>query len=1059
MMNTTKIKMFVVMAFVLVALGNVVHADGCCINAYTSVCDATPVSLEECCPDEPAAYGVEGAPSYEECVKRYFFEGASCVEVVNCTQGCCCDPLPSVKPQPACKAGVWTPLTEVEGLCNDEFCQQFNLTLPSLPESLPCEDPFPWVIAEPVKGEKSVRLSFGSNCEYKPSYYRIERLQLPSGSWTLIQDNFIGPGLVDTDYELMWGAFYQYKVTAVYILADGEREFSKDVNIQLGDIICWGVYDETPFCVPPNFFFVESIDRPPFMSYFRDVLGLPDDEIESYVNSTYSLYFNNAYYCDDENMAQLTLACTAQQMCVMATTGPECYARGPCSGVNPFGLFTTAREQCEQTDTGEKKYCFLDRSQTIVPKCYECDPFMECYDYKSQEACEANNCRANGAGDCQWHWVNEELGIGVCVALGRDNCKFCDSSGTGRVESYKAHNYIFNRCTEEKLRALEVPGFPCGTIYNYSCRGMVCEAITDQALCSEPVRLDSNNFIIQGSDICNGEIRICTWYNAWRKCVKDANGNNAPDCAQDDVGCQKDRYPPRTELHSYAQLTPEDSLTFEIFDRKDSQGTEIRAGLEDGYQLYICGYNGSVECGRLGYNGLASSPGSYYNMSSLSVTVADLLRDGVLTFGLNHIKYFAVDPSKNVEVIKKHDLLVQSNYENGLGVFVIKPKNNSFVNSTNVEFHVRVESIRERIWRVVLRDANTNNVLSTFYDGNPEPLVVDETRSVDFGFDGSKQVVIEALAGELEPRRVHLDLVVDTIPPEAPILDPVETLLEQNYVNISGIAEPFSTVQIYLKAGEGKFKLVDSVVVPESGRFNTVITLQQGDYWAKARAIDRAGNKGEFSDVQSFTFVTSAPTFDINPPDGAVRAFINNVTVRFHLISNKVPLNDTATYVKLIKEGTEVLSRTYWHNSTVLVLEPLDELDYGHYTVEVFSQDLLGNQLEGISNFEIAQVPYIRTNLSYNAFKTRIQDYPVSVYVDGLGFSLVEAYYEVNSVTRAMPVTLPLGNFTTYVILPLVEGENQVLFVATNNLGGSAKEPYKITLDITPPKPPMMGFE
>ena len=1053
------------LAIVLAGFVNA-QSEGCCLNAYTSACKAVEITLEQCCPpDNPAAFGPEGAPTYEACVDHYFFPGVSCVDVVNCTIGCCCDPYPSRVTEPECRGGVWTPFTEMIVDCNQDYCDQFNLTPPTVqpPETLDCENPYPFVELRAIKGEKFVGLSFGSRCSYPPKEYTIRRREMPTGDFQTLVEGFTGRNYVDDSAQLKWDTTYQYEVTAVYELSGGRTvSFPTHVSFTLGDLICWGVYDEVPFCVGPDYFLLESLDKPPFTSYLRDIVGVPEEDIPLYVNQTYGEYFDNGYYCDENNTAHIQLDCgSSGKTCVMTSTGMECYVKGGCSVGNPFGLFIQSREECEQTETGEKKYCFFDKSTTVVNKCYECSPMMDCYDYKSKEACESDNCRANGVKDCVWEWINEDLGIGVCKALERDNCKYCDTAGTGAVESSRAHNFIFNRCTQEKLDHLAVPGFPCGTVENVSCRDLICEGITSPDNCADMIVLDNDNTIMSGSALCSGEIKVCKWYPTRMHCVKDANGDGLPDCDNDDVACQRDRYPPRTELASYAQLTTRDQLRFRIFDKTDNQGVEEEVSLDDGYVLYLCSYGeGEEECGPLGYNGLNSHPESYYRLPELEVSVGDLIRQGALGFGVNYLKFFAVDPSKNVEEIKRERVRISTNLVGGLGVFLVSPGNNSYVNQREAEFRIVAQADTERIWKVVLKKM-TGEVVATYYDGSPLYYEVDETRTINLGNDGEKNFIIEVRAGELV-REAHVKVTLDTVAPNPPLLDPVQPFLEQNYVNLSGSAEPGTTVRIYAKLGEGQFEYIKSVEVPSNGRFSTRILLLQGDYQIKARAYDKALNPSQWSNVLEFTFVTGAPEFDVDPPHGAVRPFVDNVTAVFHLMSERVPLNRSETSIAVFKEGEVVQGSLAWLDNTTLIFSPSEELDRGHYSVRVTSVDTLGHRLEGVSEFDIEDVPLIVTSWVLNTFQVNHQELAVDGFVDGLGNQVVEAYVVTNEgspITLVSPEHLPIDYFEFNTYVTLIEGLNSVIFYATNDLGNTAVEPYIIELDTTPPRQPRMGFE
>ncbi len=136
-------------------------------------------------------------------------------------------------------------------------------------------------------------------------------------------------------------------------------------------------------------------------------------------------------------------------------TGQECKGE-------PFSI-TRAKSDCDSI-TG----CFYDKSATTVNDCYRCDPAMACYDYKSANACSSDAC---SIGNCEWRSTYAEGGYGVCVSTVNNLCAWCPKKGTEAppnnfngfvVETYEAHNDVYDACTDSRKAAMSTPLFDCG---------------------------------------------------------------------------------------------------------------------------------------------------------------------------------------------------------------------------------------------------------------------------------------------------------------------------------------------------------------------------------------------------------------------------------------------------------------------------------------------------------------------------------------------------------------------------------------------------------------------
>ncbi len=1035
---------------------NVMAEKGCCLNPYVSACSANQIERSECCPAD-GIYGNQGPASQEECNLKFFVPGTDCADVDNCTPGCCCDPNPSIKPHVEClgEEGTvfWSPFNGER--CDQHFCSQFSFVAPPNVE-FSCSDGKPNVNIEAVRGKKEVKLimSVEPDCTEAFDHFIIQRKEA-SGNFRTIADNVRSPVFIDRS--VRWETTYTYRIYAYY---DATHSFYTDASISTGNLACWHIESEEPFCLNRKYF-----NKTEFVMEFHEMgIAQPYDE---WVDTNYAQFINNGVYCDAQNFLHISLDCGSDKTCVATEGGLKCYIESDCSlgsVENPFGLFGDV-QACEGSDEN-KKYCFYDYSKSIANKCYKCNPDMECYDYKSKDACERDNCKANGLAGCEWVTYDEGLNIGVCKARGKDNCWAVASAGTGKVESYEAYNMIFNGPSQEKLNALSYPDFPCGTLDEYTCEDLVCEKILNRNECgSDPVLLDKDNNIVQGSNLCNGNVKVCTWLNG--HCVKDADGKNGADCNEDDLTCQKDHFPPKTTIDAWARLTPKDKITFKIKDKTNAQDVYQEKALTDGYKLYLCAYpDFDDECGKDGYNNL----NDFYEAPNLTLNVGDLLHNpkvGLKIGAMNTLKFFAVDKHHNVEPMNYKNIMVTSYLEDGIGIFMESPEP-GWINSREVTLTYYVEADTDKIYYIELLNGLGGTIQTVLDDTSKADYSFEEQTPVHFN-EGLNviEIKVKTMGGKEKTKKI--EFIVDTEKPSAPILHNLETqgYVEANHItvrgNLPGTKTDHPKIEIYTKLGDGNWiKAAETDVDEASGNFSKEIILdRQGDYSIKARAVDMAGNKGGFSNELHFIFVKSAPTFVVNPPNGAVRPFVNDIEVKFTLVSRSVGLDRTKTYIKLKKDGSDVAGEMEWVNSSYLKFVPHSPLDSGIYEVEVNSVDNSSahHALHKTIQFTIDDVPMITANYDINEFKVNHNPLRIFGRIDGRGEIIANAYINVT--------TLPDGyyglgsgeeSFPYDVNIVLKEGVNLVMIKATNTKGKTAVEPFEITLDTTPPQAPEFRF-
>ena len=276
------------------------------------------------------------------------------------------------------------------------------------------------LMIRPVKGERKMRLTFTLLCPADHiKIYRCEGKDCTNfkSLGTFAPVSFF----IDEDPGLKWKQDYTYKIVARYVGYSKDSDEAVGVG-NLGDIECWG-QELSEFCIADYYYIA-----------FKDYLNVfgygpyPADDFTTFfaktVNDAFGTRFNQAWACNDENkLFKVGVTCDEDkgEFCVADEHGSRCAELEDCAiGFNPFGLYGT-QASCEGGLT--PRFCFFDRSETVVNKCFSCRPRMVCYDYHSKGACQRDNC---GVGDCEWHSIIPGLGIGVCVDNRYNNCPFCN---------------------------------------------------------------------------------------------------------------------------------------------------------------------------------------------------------------------------------------------------------------------------------------------------------------------------------------------------------------------------------------------------------------------------------------------------------------------------------------------------------------------------------------------------------------------------------------------------------------------------------------------------------
>lgn len=574
------------------------------------------------------------------------------------TFGCCCNLdtntafSPSPMPGSACLAeGFQIVPIQADVSCAVTCGQESPSIEPIIGVTCTNEDynqPVSGLTASVDEGKPNIILEWNQD-PCNPDYYIVKKCKGIQCS------NFIEAvqttKLRYTEIDLNWGTDYTYQVIAHYGIADIDS-IPVTATINTGDIECW--YQTDQFCIS-RFFYDEFKDYLQIHGYGSRT-SKDFQDYQNAIDSLFGLRYKKAYSCSNNQLNEI-LSCTDNQVCVADydyTQGKDiakCIEPTECQLLtNEFFGLSIKKDICEGIPP-EKNFCYYDRSFSIVDYCYDCLETMSCYDYKSESACESDNC---GAGNCEWSPIYEEVGIGVCVDKNRDNCKYCDLSPNPLIENpgkesvdRSNYNYVFDTCSMPKAAALSTNEYPC--YYKPAGNAVGCEYVTctdyDQQSCSNVNRitLDTQNKIILSSEnACS--IPVCQ-YISGVGCVKNADGNDLRDCIQGDESCELDYFKPENTVIATGKYGRTDQLTIHIFDKvgfldpgRDHQG-------ESSYILNYC----FDDC----------DPHQGYQTSSEFLTVNDgVLRDGeqeiiILEEGIHSIKYYAEDPYHNLGLVQE----------------------------------------------------------------------------------------------------------------------------------------------------------------------------------------------------------------------------------------------------------------------------------------------------------------------------------------------------------------------------------------------------------------------
>ncbi|HII29553.1 TPA: cadherin-like beta sandwich domain-containing protein, partial [Candidatus Woesearchaeota archaeon] len=748
----------------LIIFSSFVSAErGCCINpnADVRICTAEKIDSADCCPspleDYAGYYSQTGPIDPSDCLVNYFRANLDCSMVDECRVGCCCpDAVLSYKA--ACvPPRQFAEITEDVVDCPD-LCEGLG----EPPPGGECDKRPSSVEVVPTKGERELKVTWADECGadsvdvYRCSGYGCtDFAQL---STTVL------PGYTDTSVYFDDGGNsgkYTYRIVAHY--ENDEGEYAATARGSLGNLECWKRYDERKFCIFESFYAQE-----PIKSYL-DEQGVEQGSVE--LHTRFAGNFNHGFHCNSMNQLVFEKACGPGKICAVSGSQVQCLVESDCSTSRPFGLYS------ELTACESGNYCFYDKSKTTVNECYDCMPEMSCYDYKSEGACSGDNCRV---GNCEWRATSEEIGVGVCVDLEKDNCRWCTEKGTAGMNNLDVFNLIFDACTEQKSNALSVEGYTCDV--DLSCVYATCMDYGDTTACNKNGYIeldeDTNEITVKSDDHCG--INVCKWFHALG-CHKDADGDRRPDCSDEATAdaCEEDYFPPETTLFIHSTARINDIMRIIITDKQsveDANADISQLPNSEDYTTYMCAYQDEDLCG--------PAKDFDFSTSERELAIIDLIEQELLRVGDNTLRYYTEDPAQNLEVVKVKDITIAVDHPL---VFISSPRDGKVIGDTSVEVKGVVQDIAEiTSARIIV-------------NGVESPLSVSEgsfSTTVTLN-EGLNTLYVEATNeyGEVGRSFPSTTVIVDMIPPNYSYIEP-----PNGYVG-PGVA--MINVAVYDKGGAG----------------------------------------------------------------------------------------------------------------------------------------------------------------------------------------------------------------------------------------------------------------
>ncbi len=621
------------------------------------------------------------------------------------------------------------------------------------------------VIINPVVGERSFNLSVSYPC----SADHVKLSWCEGNSCTSFNEPEEFPATNNIIYKndlLEWSQDYTFKVVPYYA-SSGSYGNETITVANIGDIECWNQKSTNAFCI--STFYYEGF-RNYLQSFGFGSSSSTDfiNDFEQYVDLEFNRNqdrMNKAWSCNANNVLSRVIDCNQNpgQLCASGQKGVGCKNATNCNFVNIFGLYTT-QDQCENSGNN---YCFFDK-WSVTNKCYSCNSGMSCVDYKTRDTCARDNCNA---GSCEWHDTFSLLGAGTCVDRAKNNCVYCDKSGTGAVESQQAHNKVLDSCSNVRANSLTTINNQCVYDVQFNkatlCGQATCSSFESNSCgtISPVLNTLDNSLTSRGTDPCN--LGVCIRFGVG--CVKDADGDGNKDCTTS--ACEQDVYTPETKPILSTNQGIAEIIDFKIFDKENPEDLG-RYHNETGYRTRFCLLTSTQKCDNTNNYPTEITTGKLIVSNKVLKDFFTGTKYADLQTGANTLRFYSLDAANNREIVKNITFsacdtcsrpiltsltITDANFASG--IFYTQNKNPTI----NVKFDSPVELISPRIL------SSTGQIILT-----PTKTGLSDTNSFTIAqslAEGRYTLVADAVNSNKVSMRdpINQEIIIDNTAPRATI--------------------------------------------------------------------------------------------------------------------------------------------------------------------------------------------------------------------------------------------------------------------------------------------------
>lgn len=282
---------------------------------------------------------------------------------------------------------------------------------------------------------------------------------------------------------------------------------------------------------------------------------------------------------------------------------------------------------------------------------------------------------------------------------------------------------------------------------------------------------------------------------------------------------------------------------------------------------------------------------------------------------------------------------------------------------------------------------------------------------------------------------IYIEAPVDNIPPVLQITAPLNgSLFNEPLIAVTGSVSDESSVIVTVNG-------VNAAV--NNGTFSADILLIEGENLINANATDAAGNIT--TETIQVTLQTNIPEDDTTPPTATIKTPSESSLVTKPRRPIELTYDDPSgvdlTNIKFKVNGNTFPTDCQNLTESGGVCTPLEDFPQGTVILEALISDLLGNEGSYQTQFTVDTES---VEISITAPQNRLITKNSEITVTGSVGSNAESVL-VNGITAAVSQ----GAFSAQV--PLREGDNMLVAVATKASGLTSTDSVDVTLDIQPP--------